>query len=140
MRPRGFPLTGATMAGFFQSLAEKWNNWVGDRDMEVAIRKHLTKKGYFGGSVKLRNVRLVAVQRPGWLQVYRFEATARLSSPAADGPEEEARYEELYGLVQDDARKSLTKVEVFHNPVERRALFRRWSQDLIQLRGAQGLA
>lgn len=126
------------MRSLFQSIAEKWNNWVGDKDMEVAIRRHLTQKGYFGGSVKLRNVRLVAVQRPGWLQVYRFEATAKVSS--GDGSaNEEAKYEELYGLVRDDARKSMTNVEVFRNPAERRALFRRWSQDLIQLRGAQGL-
>ncbi|MEL6106283.1 MAG: hypothetical protein AAFU85_09605 [Planctomycetota bacterium] len=134
------------MQSFFRSIAEKWNNWVGDKDMEVAIRRHLTQKGYFGGSVKLRNVRLVAVQRPGWLQVYRFEATARVSSGQtqdssddAQAPNDQAQYQDLYGLVRDDARKSMTKVEVFQNPAERRALFRRWSEDLIQLRGAQGL-
>ncbi|MEO1523974.1 MAG: hypothetical protein AAFX06_00990 [Planctomycetota bacterium] len=127
------------MQAFFRSLAEKWNNWVGDKDMEVAIRKHLTQNGYYGGSVKLRNIRLVAVQRPGWLQVFRFEATAKIQTAETDGPDEEPRYEELYGLVRDDARKSLTKVEVFRNPAERRSLYRKWSEDLIQLRGAQGL-
>ena len=127
------------MHAFFQSLAEKWNNWVGDKDMEVAIRRHLTQSGYYGGSVKLRNVRLVAVQRPGWLQVFRFEATARVQSDQTDDREDEARYEELYGLVRDDARKSLTNVQIFRNAADRRALYREWSEDLIQLRGGQGL-
>ena len=56
------------------NLRKRWNDWCGDREMELAIRKHLTKNGFFGGTAKLQNVRLVAVQRPGWLQVFRFEA------------------------------------------------------------------
>lgn len=107
--------------------------------MEVAIRRHLNQNGYYGASVKLRNVRLVAVQRPGWLQVFRFEATARLQAEETDGPEPEAQYEQLYGLVRDDARKSMVSVRVFDDPAQRRELFQRWSEGLIQLRGAQGL-
>ena len=127
------------MLAYFKSLRDKWNNWCGDREMELAIRKHLTKNGYYGGSVKLKNVRLVAVQRPGWLQVFRFEATARVQAEETDGPEPEAVYEELYGLVRDDIRHKMTSVRVFHDQAERRELFLRWSEDLIQLRGAQGL-
>lgn len=127
------------MIALLKSLREKWNNWCGDHEMELEIRKHLTKNGYYGSSVKFKNVRLVAVQRPGWLQIFRFEATARLQVEETDGPEPEATYDELYGLVRDDIRHKTTTVRVFHDPGQRRELFLRWSEDLIQLRGAQGL-
>ena len=127
------------MLGLIKSLKEAWNNWVGDHEMELEIRKHLTKNGYYGGTVKLTNVRLVAVQRPGWLQVFRFEATARIQAEETDGPTPEAVYEQLYGLVRDDIRHKMTSVRVFRQPEERRELYLRWSEDLIQLRGAHGL-
>lgn len=127
------------MPGFLKSLKEKWDNWTGDHDMEVAIKKHLSANGYYGGSAKLQNVRLVAVQRPGWLQVYRFEVVARIQVDQTEGPEPEAVYENLFGLVREDARKSQTSIRVFKRSDQRRELFLRWSEDLIQLRGAQGL-
>ncbi len=127
------------MIALLKSLQQKWNDWCGDREMELEIRKHLTRNGYYGSSAKFSNVRLVAVQRPGWLQVFRFEATARLQVEETDGPEPEAVYENLYGLVRDDIRHKTTAVRVFQDPSERRELFLRWSEDLIQLRGAQGL-
>jgi len=127
------------MIDFIKSLREKWDNWCGDHEMELAIRKHLTQNGYYGGTVKLQNVRLVAVQRPGWLQVYRFEATARVQAEETDGPDPEPRYETLYGLVRDDIRHKSTSIRVFADSRQRRELFLRWSEDLIQLRGAHGL-
>ncbi|WP_372896524.1 hypothetical protein [Stieleria sp.] len=127
------------MIALLKSLQQKWNDWCGDREMELEIRKHLTQNGYYGGSAKLKNVRLVAVQRPGWLQVFRFEATARLQAEETEGPDPEAVYENLYGLVRDDIRHKTNSVRVFQDPSERRELFLRWSEDLIQLRGAQGL-
>ncbi|WP_182871411.1 hypothetical protein [Stieleria mannarensis] len=127
------------MIALLKSLQQKWNDWCGDREMELEIRKHLTKNGYYGGTAKFKNVRLVAVQRPGWLQVFRFEATARRQAEETDGPDPEAVYDELHGLVRDDIRHKTTSVRVFRDPAERRELFLRWSEDLIQLRGAQGL-
>ncbi len=127
---------------FLKHLRERWNNWVGDRDMELAIRQHLSQSGYFGRTARLQNVRLVAVQRPGWLQVLRFEATARLQPAVADdeSPDAEAEYHDLCGLVRSDARKDSTTVRVFRDEDARRRLFAQWSEDLICLRGAQGLS
>ncbi len=68
-----------------RNLRERWNDWCGDREMELAIRKHLNENGFFGGTATLRNVRLVAVQRPGWLQVFRFEATGSGTAGRASG-------------------------------------------------------
>jgi hypothetical protein len=117
--------------------------------MENAIRRHLSDNGYFGGTAKLRTVRLAAVQRPGWLQVYRFEATARLAdSKHADdaAPEDEDLaadfspvYHELFGLVREDHRKDQTAIRFFKTHEQRTELFRRWSDGLITLRGGQAM-
>lgn len=106
--------------------------------MEISIRKHLTENGYFGGSAKLKAVRLVAVQRPGWKQVFRFECTARVDSgdTQSDDP---PRDEELFGLVREDIRRGESTTRVFSDAEQRRQLFRRWSEDMICLRGSQGL-
>ena len=122
-------------------LQQRWNDWCGDHDMETTIRRHLTVSGYFGQTAKLRNVRLVAVQRPGWLQVFRFEATARIAPETENEefPDPEAAYHELYGLVRDDIRHKINVVRVFQSTEERHSLFTRWSEGLICLRGAYGL-
>ncbi len=122
------------MMQLFRSLQERWNDWCGDREMELAIRKHLNQNGYFGSSVKLKDVRLAAVQRPGWVQVYRFDAVARLQEIESDDQASEPTYKKLFGLVKDDARKHGPKVRVFENAIERRSLFLEWSEDLIRLR------
>lgn len=128
------------MLSFVKHLAKRWNDWCGDADMEKSIRNHLTDNGYFGQTAKLTNVRLVAVQRPGWLQVFRFEATARIQLPEQeDGPDSEPEYSELFGLVKDDIRHNINTIRVFSEEAERKELFGRWSDELICLRGAQGL-
>ncbi len=138
------------MFELLRNLQERWNNWCGDRDMELAIRKHLNENGFFGGTAKLQNVRLVAVQRPGWLQVFRFEATARVRPNDPSGqaagqeldpePDQKPQYRQLFGLVRDDIRHKMNSVRVFEEEDQRRELFANWSEDLICLRGAQGLS
>ena len=128
------------MIGWFHHFRQRWNDWCGDREMELEIRKHLTSNGYYGATAKFRAVRLIAVQRPGWLQIYRFEATARLVSDNDDpSPGQPAQYHELYGLVRDDIRHKISHVRVFESSAERQSLFARWSDGLICLRGAHGL-
>lgn len=130
------------MFAWLSRLRGRWDDWCGDRDMELAIRKHLSENGYHGRTAKLKAVRLVAVQRPGWKQVFRFEATARVAYPDApeDRPDPPAEYHELFGLVRDDIRHRISGVRVFRSAEERRALFARWSDGLICLRGAHGLS
>ncbi len=129
------------LIGWFKHLQKRYADWCGDRDMEIAIRKHLTANGFFGGTAKLRNVRLVAVQRPGWLQVFRFEAQARVRPPDEhdDAPQPEAEYQVVYGLVRDDIRRNVNSIRAFSREDQRKELFARWSKDLICLRGAHSL-
>lgn len=130
------------MFEWLKGLRRRWDDWCGDHEMEVAIRRHLTDNGYYGGTAKFRAVRLVAVERPGWLQVYRFEAIARVarSEGEEDGPDRPAEYRELFGLVRDDIRHKISSVRVFESEGERQSLFARWSDGLICLRGAHGLS
>lgn len=129
------------MISWLKHLGQRWNDWCGDRDMENAIRSHLNDNGYFGTSAKLQNIRLVAVQRPGWLQVFRFEATARVRFEVAeDQPDPEPEYRQLFGLVREDFRHKVQSIRSFDDEGQRKELFTRWSEDLIRLRGAQGLA
>jgi hypothetical protein len=146
------------MFGFFRHLRTKWADWCGDAEMERAIRRHLSDQGYFGGSAKLRAVRLAAVKRPGWLQIYRFDARVRRAvvappgsgdtefspslggDPAAGGVyHESGAYHELFGLVREDHRHSQTSVRVFASADGRRELFSRWSEGLVQLRSGRAL-
>lgn len=146
------------MFAFLRYFRERWSNWSGDAEMERAIRQHLSSQGYYGGSAKLRKIRLAAVQRPGWIQIYRFDVTARvapehaetypatdtaLARPAAiDGDErpEPAVYHDLFGLVREDHRYNQTNVRVFDSADQRLELFERWSENLIQLRGGRGMS
>ncbi|TWT52511.1 hypothetical protein Pla22_01350 [Rubripirellula amarantea] len=129
------------MLSFLKHLQERWNDWCGDREMEMAIRRSLSENGYFGQTAKLKNVRCVAVQRPGWLQVFRFEATARVRLEVDDdAPEPDPVYDELFGLVRDDIRHNINTIRVFNQEAERKELFARWSEGLICLRGAHGLS
>lgn len=139
------------MLNFLKSMRDKWSNWSGDRELEHAIRRHLSANGHYGGSAKLENVKLAAIQRPGWLQVYRFDVVARvIPKLAVEGVENElnddgavdapARYSRLYGLVREDVRHDSTTIRTFDNPDERRELFAEWSDNLIQLRSGRALA
>lgn len=127
------------MFPFFKQLRTKWDDWVGDREMELKIRRHLSDHGYFGSTARFRAVRLVAVQRPGWVQVFRFEVTARVNPGETEGADPEPVYHDLFGLVQDDARKDRCHVRVFSDEKQRSELFTHWSDGLICLRGAKGL-
>lgn len=127
------------MPQWLKQLRERWENWTGDRQMELAIRSALSRQGYFGRTAQLKGVRLVAIQRPGWVQVYRFEVRARVATRADEnGPDPAAKYDHLFGLVRDDARHR-TDVQVFENEADRRELFHQWSEGLLCLRGAHGL-
>jgi hypothetical protein len=134
------------MFAFFRELSRRWSNWTGDHEMEKAIRRHLSDNGYYGGSAKLRAVRLAAVKRPGWLQVFRFEATARVASQTSDesisgeqSPDTPPTYHDLFGLVREDDRQNQTEIRVFRSREQRAELFGRWSEGLLQLRGGRSL-
>ncbi len=80
--------------------------------MELSIRKQLTAAGFYGSSAKLARVKLIAVQRPGWVQVYQFEFSAKRVS-ANDAAASTTNWSSGYGLVLEDARKNQSDVKLF---------------------------
>ncbi|MCC9641572.1 hypothetical protein LOC71_04750 [Rhodopirellula sp. JC740] len=128
------------MTTWWKRIQSKWDAWCGDREMEQSIRRHLSQNGYFGNSAKFSGVRLVAMQRPGWQQLYRFEVRARVNfQTSEDEPDPAPVYRELFGLVREDYRHNQSQVRVFETPQQRAELFQNWSEGLICLRGAKGL-
>ena len=115
------------MLSILKGLADRWAGWLGDRDLEQAIRRQLTDDGYFGDSARLKDVRLVAVERPGWLQVLVFSAEAREATENSD-------YSLLSGIVRQDERYNRLEIRIFQKRFERNELFESWSEGLVRLR------
>ncbi len=111
-----------------QQMIEGWANWIGDSDLECSLREHLVQVGYFGHSAKFQDLRLVAVQRPGWLQVFSFTVWAR------ETQEQGQQHVQLFGLVRQDERYNRVDIELFEQPNDRNTRFEQWSEDLIRLR------
>jgi hypothetical protein len=128
-------------------LINSWKNWTGDRELDIAIRRHLSDQGYQGVKADLKQVKLIAVKRPGWVQIYRFEAVAhrQIIATLEDGEPLEpntlisapapSNSQLLYGLARDDGRFGC-EVQTFIHPARRIELFKQWSEGLIILRGA----
>lgn len=119
------------MLALLRHLRERWSNWCGDRDMELAIRQQLTDSGYYGRTAKLMRVRVVAIKRPGWVQIYQFDAQARLQQD----DEAQATDVTLFGLVHDDGR-SKSRVFLFPDTQTRLEKFTELSADMLVLRNS----
>lgn len=91
-----------------------------NRTTEKDIRAWLNANGFEGRAVEVVDVELHAVERPGWLQIFRFrvrEAT-----------------DEHFGVVRDDERlrgKYKTQIELFDNAVSQSAKLAELSDNLI---------
>lgn len=111
-----------------QTFMKKWSGWVGDREMEIAMRAAMTKKGWRGKSAKFSRVRLVAIQRPGWLQVYAFDAECKSRD---ENSEDLTR---VFGVVRQDERYNKVDIECFESAAIRNSVQNKWSDGLHQLR------
>jgi hypothetical protein len=101
-------------------LLDRWKNWLGDSSLERAIRNELVRQGYPRQASKIVDARMIAVERPGWIQVWRFRIdTHRNGEPIL-----------LFGAARDDGRVG-TKVLISHEfgPVEKQLAL--WSEGLI---------
>ena len=116
---------------FLKRLAAWWDGWVGDRDLEIAIRGAINDLGLRGGSARLSNVRLVAVQRPGWRQIFCFDAAVNVGT--IDVPS----LRSYYGLLLQDERYRKTDIRVFEVPIERLELLDQWAEGMLRLRNVK---
>ena len=105
------------MKQWLTKLREKWNGYVGDRELELAIRREMVQRG-LARSSPIREVRLAAIERPGWIQVYEFQVQDLNSRTR------------WFGVARDDGRKG-TEVALFDHADLRDTQFRAWSQGMI---------
>lgn len=109
-------------------LITAWQNWTGDKRLTDAIRGELRRQGFAVNAAQIRDVRLAAVERPGWVQVYRF-AVATVTND--DNPHHR-RDVVLLGLSRDDGRRSRIEVLLTEDESRWRDQLDRWSEGLIR--------
>ena len=115
---------------YLNRFFKQWDDWVGDREMEAAIRQHLSTRGFRGGSAKLSRVRLVFVKRPGWLQIYQFDAETHFRSEQQQQTET-SRVETLLGLVRLDSRSQQPpQIELFESSSQRELTLEAWRSEI----------
>ena len=108
------------MFAWIKRVSEKWSGWVGDRDLEVAIRGFLNGRGYLGATTQFKEFRLVQIERPGWKQKFRFVIIATIAEPEFDDDDvtelpsssTAKRKCRLVGHVEQDERYRQCKIEI----------------------------
>jgi hypothetical protein len=101
---------------------------VRNRTTEKDVRAWLDQNGYYGTSATIEGLELHAVQRPGWLQIFSFQARVK-SRDGSDQP-----WSDMFGVVKDDERKrgdQKTQVELFPTAGQQTDRLEQWSQGLI---------
>ncbi len=93
-----------------------------NRTTERDLRDWLSGHGYYGSSAQFDEIELHAIQRPGWLQVFRFSVSAKT---------EQDQWHELFGVVRDDERYRRLDVEIFQLEADRDEILTEWSTGLI---------
>jgi len=120
---------------------------ISNRSTEADVRSWLNNNGFAGKTAKFEELELHAIQRPGWVQVFRFCARVKYhpldnSNLEADG-DVVTDWQEVFGVALDDERerKQNKKIHiwVFNNPVEQKEKLNLISNDfLICKKGQNG--
>ncbi len=95
---------------------------IGNRTAEKDIRDYLSQNGYFGNSARFSELEIYAIQRPGWLQVFRFCVEAKTL---------DEREVLLFGVMKDDERFKINEIKLFENRNRRDAQLSIWSKGLV---------
>ncbi len=96
---------------------------IGNNVAEKDIREHLSANGYFGRTATFVEIELHAIQRPGWLQVFRFQVNAKSTDD---------HWVKLFGAMRDDERFKKTEILFFSNNNKRDQVLKSWSKGLMQ--------
>jgi len=108
----------------FRHLIDRWKNWIGDAELERAIRNELVRLGFPRQASQLHNTRLYAIQRPGYVQVWSFEVDTNRNSESL----------QLYGAARDDTRnegRKAASVVISPNQSVVSQQLEEWSEGLI---------
>jgi len=88
------------------------------------VRDYLDQQGWEGKYAQFDYLELFAIQRPGWVQVFKF--SLRVSDP-------EGEWRRWLGVVRDDGRDSI-QVSLVTSEVEQQQIAERLSQNLHTVR------
>lgn len=99
-----------------------------NKSTEKDLRSYLDDNGYFGRTAKFRLLKLKAVERPGWVQVFQFEIEAK---------HEGRDWENLYGFCRTDERSDSFEVKMSHDALAAQRSFCEAAQDMITHETAQ---
>ena len=130
------------MQSLLKRWQSSWDQWVGDRDLELTIRGTLSDHGFGGRTAVLRRVRLEAIERPGWIQIYSFSAEVHVrkdlsvANATSSDPSDLAEPTVIYGVVIDDGRRN-ARSEVYLVEADRDNQLDEWATGLIR-RGQRG--
>lgn len=85
-----------------------------NRVTEKDLREWLDQAGFAGQFANIEELELHAIERPGWIQVFRFEVNVRENQVDA---ESERPWLNRWGVILDDERKRRepTKVWLYDN-------------------------
>lgn len=103
-------------------IAETFHQWVGYRVTEKEILEWMKANGYVTSAAKLTHVQLYALQRPGWVQVFRFQVEASMAGHPA---------RQLFGALRSDERYGSPQICVFDTQADRDHRLQQWSTGLI---------
>ncbi len=95
---------------------------IGNKVTEKDLRKWLNSHGYFGSSAEIQELELHAIQRPGWLQIFRFSIRVK---------HEQDGWQQMFGVLRDDERYRRLDIEMFDSLEQRQVVLDEWSQGLI---------
>lgn len=93
---------------------------------EKDIRDYLTENGYYGRSARFDELELHGIERPGWLQVFRFSVRVKPAKPGSD------QWLLLFGAMRDDERFRHCVIECSESRRQRDELLDRWSVGLTK--------
>lgn len=113
-----------------KKLLQSWSDWTGDKKLTQAIQRELRRLGYAVHAAQTREVQLAAIERPGWVQVYRFQVETQTNE---ENPHTR-RAVVLHGVSRDDGRKSRIEVLLTESLSERNQRLNDWSEGLIRRR------
>ncbi len=75
---------------------------IANRVTELEIRHWLNASGFAGSAARFIELELHAIERPGWLQIYRFEIQVRSNIETDSGDTQ--KLQTWLGVVRDDER------------------------------------
>ncbi len=93
-----------------------------NKGTEKDLRSYFDSQGYFGRTMKVQSLKLKAVERPGWIQLFEFQVEAKRV---------EGDWEKLFGICRTDERSDLFEVTLADNQHQSKDDFRRQSEGLI---------